>query len=302
MSNGIQSLRDRAERAGLFFPVVEAPVRVGDAVMPGKKGLMNGETGQPIGIVSKKYKVAPNEEVFGRFFAALDRSGMDLEGATVKTNLAHGGARVRAEFVFPSKVQAVAVGDVTQLRVVTKNSFDGRWKFSIEGGGLRLACLNGMKAPFGLGSYSEFHNNNLDVDRAAEVITSIVSEFAGYGAAWRVMNRTPITEGDAFRAFALYAGRQDDFQAGLDAYNQVKLGEARVNEAVRLMDDWKVRERVELGSTAYSVLNRLTAHATHSTLKVETAAIGRELRESRVREVTESSFWRDEVMAAATIN
>jgi hypothetical protein len=299
MSN-MDELRYRAVKASLFYPIAEAPVRVGDAVMPGKKGLLNGNTGCPIGIVSTKYKVATNEEVFGRFFEALDASGLNTEGAHIRTLIAHGGARVRAEFVFPGRSAAVTVGDVVDLRIVTKNSFDGRWKFSIEGGGLRLACSNGMKAPFGLGSYSEFHNGNLDVKRAAATIVGIVEDFDAYGAAWRVLDRTPITEGNAFRVFALYAGRQDDFQAGLDAYNQVKLGKARVNEAVRLMDEWTVRERVELGTTAYSVLNRLTAHATHAPLKAETAAIGRELRESRVREVTESGWWRDEVMAATT--
>jgi len=106
-----QNLMGQIENAGLLFNVKQAPVfaqpefKYGDLrpiPVEGKKALINSKTGNVISIVSDRYKVVTNQEIFHSFCKSIEDSGVDAEGAPVNVLQTETGGRAMVDFVFPA--------------------------------------------------------------------------------------------------------------------------------------------------------------------------------------------------------
>lgn len=291
----MSTLMSSLDEQGTFFDVHEESE--GHVAKLGKKVLVNTETGEPLGIVSKKYKTATNGEIFDKFGRAVEKSGLDLTDASAQVRFANGGARTLVHMRFPA--HEIAVGkdakDKSILEIVCRNSYDGRWNFSVRGGAVRYACFNGMLLGDWLASYSEYHNARLNIDVAATKVVGILSSFEKTGSAWERMLASEITDEKAWRVICNYANNKDGFKAGLGAYKD----HARRTVPVQMMEQYESSEKPAIGSNAFAVYNTLTHHATHANLREGKEAVSADLRARKVADVLASKYWNERVLATA---
>lgn len=294
----VAHLLDSIREQGAFFAVKTEPVKTGSGrVIPGKK-VHCLEDGTPIGVTSTKYRTVTTEEIFDKFGKALDVAGIDTEGATARVNFANDGARTMVRMRFPAYEIVPASGDASILEICTKNSYDGRWNFSVRGGACRMACLNGMLLGDWIAAYSEYHNSKLSVERAAEKLASIITGFEDTTEHWQRMLQSPVTDEKAWRAICLYTTRTKDFKRGLAAYAEATQSDRQGNVATKLYEHWDAKEKKDIGPNAFSVYNALTHDATHASLTDGKEAISLDLRAARVQKVLQSKYWNERVLAA----
>jgi hypothetical protein len=287
---------DALEEKGAFFDVkTEAVKTASGKVIPGKKVHVRADDGTPLGIVSTKYKTVTMREVFEQYAAALARSGINLDGFSADVKHANNGARTMAIMHFPAHEFELDGKDKSILRIVARNSYDGRWNYSTMGGALRMACLNGMLLGDWLAGYSEYHTSKLDVGHAAEKVAEIIGAFDATQDAWKRMLRAQIKDDHAWRVICMYANRPDDFKRGLVACREA----TRQNTATKLFTQWEQKEKKQLGPNAFSVYNTLTHHATHAGDREGKDAISLDLRRARVQSVVSSKYWDERVIGKA---
>ncbi len=288
------SIMNTLEERGAFFDVKREAVKTASGKqVPGKVAICRADDGSPLGIVSEKYNLVTTREIFEKFDKALDKSKVDTAGVELNIMYANRGARTMVRMKFPHHTIRVRDEDESILEIVTRQSYDGRWKFSTRGGAVRIACLNGMLLGDWAASYSEYHNANLNVDLAAQKLANILNAFDGTKAHWQKMLRAKVTDEKAWRVFCLFADRPHDFKRGLAAYKEA----TKANTATKMMDHWIKNEKIEIGDNAFSLYNTLTHHSTHAKLRKDKEAISMDLRENKVAAILSSKYWNERVVS-----
>ncbi len=289
------AILEQLDTQGAFFDVHEEAVKTASgATIPGKKVIVH-ENGTPLGIVSKKYKTATNTEIFTEFDRALQKSGLDLTGATVRVDFANGGARTLVHMDFPAHEISVNGSDKSMLSIVTRNSYDGRWNFSVRGGAVRYACLNGMLLGDWLAGYSEYHNAKLSIAHAADKVSSVLGAFNDTTLAWEKMLASPVTDEQAWRAICRYNANETGFKGGIKSFREAP----RQTVSTTMMEQFEYKEKKTIGPNAFAVYNTLTHHATHAKLKDGKEAVSKDLRAKRVADVINSKYWTERVVAVS---
>lgn len=287
------TILEQLDTQGTFFDVHEESD--GHIAALGKKVIVNTATGVPLGIVSKKYKTATNTEIFSEFDRALEHSGLDLTGATARVDFANGGARTLVHMDFPAHEISVNGTDKSMLSIVTRNSYDGRWNFSVRGGAVRMACLNGMLLGDWLAGYSEYHNAKLSIAHAADKVSSVLGAFNDTTVAWEKMLAATITDEQAWRVICRYNVNEAGFKGGIKSYREAP----RVTVSTTMMEQFETKEKKSIGPNAFALYNTLTHHATHAKLKLGKEAVGRDLRTKRVADTINSEYWTKRVVPMA---
>lgn len=106
-------------------------------------------------VVSSKYQVIEHGEAYTRIKEGLESYFNAPVQASVRSIA--GGARIRAEFKLPMPGLSVTKGDVSNLTLVLRNSYDRAWSFSAVLGAFRLVCSNGMMVGEKFGSIKGKH-------------------------------------------------------------------------------------------------------------------------------------------------
>lgn len=267
------SLYDQIEAQGALFNVhTEKLVTPNGAIVPGKVGIVNTQTNEVLGVVSKKYKVVTNAEVVESLMESLEASSLDLTDATADVKTSHGGARAMINVVLPA--HEIALGnDVSKLQISTLNSYDGRWKYQSRAGAIRMACLNGQILGSFVGSYSSYHNQQLSTSKAAEQLMSMLDSFNEAKNWWAKMMKTKVNNEVVLQTISLMVDRK----AEIDGEESDFMKRRTVEELFKLYDTYSK----EMGKTAWALYNTLTDFATHTA----TDAANLRFKEDRVSEV-----------------
>ena len=196
-----QVLNPIEARDGLFVPgEVELSLPNGD-IVPDKKAIIDIETNEYVSTVGTGYKLITNREVFTQFANVLQASSLDTTGMVVKPVITK--ARSYITLRFPKHNVEVREGDITELQIVAQNSYDGSLRFSLEIGGFRLLCSNGM----GIGSYtnvySNKHSSGYDSDKMAKYLETAVKVFETAGKEWKAMTKVKVTDEQALEVLRI---------------------------------------------------------------------------------------------------
>ena len=167
------NLMQQIDDAGLLFNVTshsmlarleknEATGKFSTCPIPNKRALINAKSGEVISVVSDRYKVVTNEQIFSSFCKSIENSGVDAEGARVNVSQTASGGRAMVDFVFPAHQLQVAGDDSsTALQMCALNSFDGSHRYAVKAGGLRMKCLNGgHRGELFLDPYCQFRRSS----------------------------------------------------------------------------------------------------------------------------------------------
>ena len=195
----LYNLMQQIDDAGLLFNVTSHPMlarlekneatgKFSTCPIPNKRALINAKSGEVISVVSDRYKVVTNEQIFSSFCKSIENSGVDAEGARVNVSQTATGGRAMVDFVFPAHQLQVAGDDSsTALRMCALNSFDGSHRYLVKAGGLRMKCLNGQILGDIVGSYSSTHTASLDVQASADYIVQMITDFNTAGSTGPMM-------------------------------------------------------------------------------------------------------------------
>jgi hypothetical protein len=132
----------------LYFPVslqeFEVPYGSETATANEFRAVVNESTGRVMAVHGEGYNLIRNEHLVPEFEDTLKRSDLDLTDMYTRTHLLDdGGAFVKA-YHLPAYTIEPRVGDVTELVMKLKGSYNGRWSTMFEQGANRLVCTNGM--------------------------------------------------------------------------------------------------------------------------------------------------------------
>ena len=120
-----------------------------------KTCLFNHDRTRLFDVVSSRYQVIEHPEAIGMISQGLEAVFDAPVSYTVRS--VNGGARIKAEFSLPIKPIKIHGNDISELKLILRNSYDRAWKFQANLGAFRLICSNGMMIGESFGSISAKH-------------------------------------------------------------------------------------------------------------------------------------------------
>lgn len=258
-----QAIIDQIRDQGALFNVRTEKLKTASGLdVDSRIAIINEASGQPIGLVSRSYKVLTNHDVVTHLAEALDKSSLDLEGAKAMVRSSHGGARTMLDIVLPKHEISIG-GDKSVMRISALNSYDGRWKYMTRGGAIRMACLNGQILGNFVGSYVEYHNSKLDVAVGAERLVRMSDDFLTAEAWWRQMIDRRVDREQLLRSISIF----------LNGESKIKdRAEFEKKPTVRKIIELYETYAAEMGANAYALYNAMTDFVTHKKRKSDTEA------------------------------
>ncbi|MBT6047990.1 MAG: DUF932 domain-containing protein [Candidatus Scalindua sp.] len=149
---------DIANYEDVIFPVTEVPIPLPQ--MPNNsyildsgygddsqfKMIVREDTGEPISVMSKDYRLVSNQDLLMAALPHLNKFGavMANDDLEMRSNHVFGNARSQFSFDFPLSEIAIAKGDDLHPRLTLINSYDGTKRVGFKYGAFRLVCSNGM--------------------------------------------------------------------------------------------------------------------------------------------------------------
>lgn len=151
-------------------------------------------------VVSDKYKVIDHASVIDTLCEAVQGyfSDTDIEPSVRSMQ---GGARIVATFKLPLPQIKVKKGDLTDVTLTMRNSYDRSSPFIATLGALRLACTNGMKMGTTFGSIKARHVGTADPEARDEYLHGQLDKMAkslpAIQGLWQEWDQTKVTYDDA---------------------------------------------------------------------------------------------------------
>lgn len=249
--NTARQLKHENENSeNIMFPVSQ--VNLNDVLDTNYKAsdrcaIIRTDTNEILGIHSNRYTLTPNEIVFQAIEKAIKESqSIDTNGMTIKDSVINNGSSCVRSYIFPEHNISPKVGDLTQLRIRTLNSYDGSSNLQIMFEGLRLACLNGMTTNSKFAKLRNRHVGVFDKHSLSHYLRNAVENFYQLKDKWEVMYNTPITLNMATQLIEDFT-KSERLRSTLIAYF--------------------IHETKTLGSTQWALYNALTYWSTHEPVK-----------------------------------
>lgn len=240
-----------------FFTPVETPVLVdkgdGPTAVEGRKAIINPDNGEVLSIVSDRYRLITNEEVFSAFDTALSESNIDLTGAYKSVYVCGKGGKTYLNYSFPAYETTITdrvVGDTVRLSCGAVNGYDGNTMFSTTFDSYRLICKNSMVTASPISYFAGKHTQNLLLEQAVEKIKRAIDVYCDHAGMYRRWADTPINGEDALKLLEKLS---------------IKTGsKTEINE--KLFEQYKQQWSAEsqlLGSNRWALYNTMTHISSH---------------------------------------
>ena len=265
-----------------FFTPVETPVYIdmdgNSMAIKGRKAIVNPDNNEVLSIVSDRYKLVTNQEVFDAFDTALAESNIDLTGAYKSVYVCGKGGRTVLNYSFPAYETTITdrvVGDVVRLSCGAVNSYDGLTKFSTTFDSIRLVCSNSMVTADPIAFYGGKHTQNLVIETAIQKIKRAIDVYCDHAEMYKRWADTPVSVDDGKKLFAKLTVKK----GYTTEYNEKKFNE--------YMEQW-LKEAKVLGRNRWSLYNAMTHISTHTEIKARSnnmnpEKVAQEKREAELR-------------------
>ena len=199
------------EKAGLGYNVKASPVSfvcsdsgVGPIYsFPNRNVLYRDDTGHPLGILAKGYKIVQPRVVVDFFAKILEREGATLE----VVGALDGGRRVWALAKLNLAVADIFDGDIVEPYLLCATSYDGSLSTTVKATGIRVVCHNTITAAIGYGGEGQSeadrnggtirvsHSRDFDPDKTRIDMGVTVNAWERFLFVSRRLARTKIDEG-----------------------------------------------------------------------------------------------------------
>jgi len=228
-------------------------------LVPDRKAIVNPKTNECYAIVSDRYQLLPYDNLFNATHEVL--SDTDWGPFTEKYDILSGGRRAIGVFSFPeTKFDVDGAGDVAPT-VIVKGSYDMTWPVSIDFGGYRFVCSNGLVVGQSFVHYRKKHTVGLDMEAMKWTIRNGMDEFVRVVDTWRAW-KALTTSPEQYEYIMTHMYLADKHQEAIHE-------EIEVSSGIRL-DDIKVKTL-----TYWMFYNIITQYITH---KVTSTAMRADLQ------------------------
>lgn len=272
---------------------VLTPVHLEDIVtesgiaLPSRKAVIRDD-GQAVSVVSDRYNLVSNEEAFSAAAEAILNSGLNTEGMTVDSSEDVNLRRSLVNFIFPA--HQVALGDdVTNLRLVARNSYDGSWKIETLAGAFRMACANGQVFGEYLNVFSSRHSRSANLSDQNDRVGTIIEAFNSEGEKWVTMSQKEVTRQKALNFLTKFHA--------VEHMTLNDLAEKGERNKMQLAMSTYDRYATEMGETMWAVYNTMTELATFNKNGESNIISMQQYREEQVRSVINSRTWTEAIAA-----
>lgn len=239
------------QQSKLYFDVYERPLQfVGstDAYdVQSHKAIVRMIDDKPkaIGIVGAKYNMIKTKEVCQSveevFMQKMTQD--ELDGCTVKDEIAYSGGTCIRQYVFPKVQTQVNDNSTVGFRVVIVNGYDGSSSFKLYAGAIDFFCSNGMVT----GSFDltvKKHTSGFQIPALVERVRQNIDIFYKQAEQWKH-----------------WAGRTITEQEARTVYEQMpNVSPRRVEQ---LMRQFFIECKTH-GSTVWALYSAATYYATHN--------------------------------------
>ena len=228
----------------------------------------NGTAFKPIG---KDYQLVQHPDAFKTAERIIKQSTLKTEDMRRDFAISHDGARAFATYTFPLHRARVGLYDDIELQLLVRNSVDGSMRFCIEFGALRLACLNGMTALSGIGSFKRKHSKYLNIHDAVQKLPDAINIYKDSIENYKKFRLKTISDSDAITIIedATATANHQKFikskLAEVDGHVDHLLWFSEMSRAYQLKDVWKEYKtyKRDLGPNLWALYNAMTGWATH---------------------------------------
>lgn len=255
--------------APAFFPVELVPLTAAGRIVEGWRALMRTDTGAVLHCWQDGYKLVPHQDATAAFDAAIEASSLDTTGMRVATDLTHDGCRLFRQYVLPAHSVEVRPGDVTALRIVGFNSYDGSLAVSWRGGGYRFVCANTAVIGRDVATARARHSAGLDMEALARGMVAACSLYVAETARWTRWAGVRVDTDAAVRLLRALPGASDALLGQLTAV-------------------W-VQARED--DTLWSLFNILTHWASHEPVRGGNRMAAVQARQERVARLIDGRAW-----------
>lgn len=253
-------IMEQFESQGLLRPVEEANLYTKEGgIIPDKKALRFADDGQYISTVGNRYHVIQNSELLSKLANSLVESDLKLKGIKVYHSQSVTGARNLVKITLPEHHFETAKGDITELQVLSRNSYDGSWKQVLDIGGFRVACANGQVWGDYMTAVSNRHTPSFDIGHMAEYLSHAIDAFKDMGKRWLKMQGIKIPQETAEDLILEYLGKRPLNKED----RELILTSGRAHAVQTLLESWATHKH-DMGPNLFALYNTLTHHATHT--------------------------------------
>ena len=231
---------------------------------PGRHVIINTRNDQVINVVKDKFNL-DYQPLHGVNIIEnmLVESGLDLTGMTREYSEAYDGGRYVVTYTLPAHEIDLGNGDVSVLRLVHRNSFDGSWCFTLEVGFIRIVCTNEQVSIDYFTLFKTKHTPRMSPEHGARKIAAVLNGFEKERERWTAWKQESISDMAAFRIFAKAAKFEIDEQMSLHEILSSK--NYSMSRAMKYMwNQYQSHEKRDLGSNEWAAYNAMTHWATHA--------------------------------------
>lgn len=252
-----------------FFPVELVPLTAAGRTVAGWRALVRSDTGAVLHCWQDGYTLVPHEAATAAFDAAIRSGGLDTAGMLVATDLTHDGRRLFRQYVLPAHAVEIRPGDVTALRIVGFNSYDGSLAISWRGGGYRFVCANTAVIGRDVAIAKARHSVGLDMEALARGMVAACALYVAETARWV---RWAAVRGDTDAAVRVLRA--------LPGASDALVGQLTTAWVGSREDD-----------TLWALFNTLTHWATHDAVRGSNRMSTVHARQERVARLIDSRSW-----------
>jgi hypothetical protein len=141
-----------------------------------KLAVVRADSGDVLGIVSKKYQVLKHEDVVNSFRKALAKTNYEE-----KIKIAKDGSSLYLTYSLNDEMIEIRDGDFVKLQFIVRNSYNGSSSLQIMLGAFRLVCTNGMIIGKKFFSFSQRHigtGGEIKIEMIREKIEFLTAQFS----------------------------------------------------------------------------------------------------------------------------
>lgn len=278
-SNMFNATLERSNNDELFFPVslqeFDVPYDASEDVILNAtadnfRAVVREDTSEVLAVHGKDYNLVTNEELVGKFEDTLRRSDLDLTDMYTRTSVLDDGGAFVKSYHFPAHIVEPRVGDITELMIRLRGSYNSRYSKEFEQIANRLVCTNGQVSGFTYTKAFGRATSGFNVDKFVDKVSVSAEIF--------------LKNADIWKEYANAKIMPMQVTAMLEA---LELPESFTRD----IEVQFLKECDEAGHrTVFELFNALTNWASHGKLRAGTQrAVATENREKRVRSIITSA-------------
>ena len=264
-----------------FFPVdVGGVYDAKGEVVPGYQRVYREDSGDTLAIHTDSYKLIRYEDSFQAFDLSLKASGLDLTNMQIATDYANRGARIFRQYLLPAYQIDLGNGDLSALRIIMFNSYDGSTAFQGMAGAYRFVCANMAVIGKDIIRVKVRHVGKAVIEPVIETVVEAAKTFTDEMERQRAWGQVGV-----------------EHERAIDTFRALPQATDRLTEHLTLR--W-VEETRDHTKSLWTLYNVLTSWATHGgDQRAEKLSVGASIdRQKRVKALTEGKAWEQLLLAA----